>query len=243
MKKEYREWYSPSLNHSMALNVYGHAGVPLLVFPAAGGSFYEFEDFGMIKACENFIHSGQLRVYTVGSADNESWLNQAIHPAQRAHRHNAYEAYIIREVVPFIKNDSGQHGILTTGCSFGAYHAMNFYLRHPDVFKGCIALSGFYQLSPFTDGFTNDDIYYHSPIWYLPNLNDPWFLEHYKRGKIIACCGQGAWEELMVQDTRALDDIFKAKGIHAWCDFWGHDVNHDWPWWRKQLPYFLSNIL
>jgi len=27
-----------------------------------------------------------------------------------------------------------------------------------------------------------------------------------------------------------------------WVDLWGHDVNHDWPWWRKQFPYFLEKL-
>ena len=29
-------------------------------------------------------------------------------------------------------------------------------------------------------------------------------------------------------------------GIKIWFDYWGYDVNHDWPWWRIQLPYFLQ---
>ncbi len=36
--------------------------------------------------------------------------------------------------------------------------------------------------------------------------------------------------------------ILEAKGIPAWIDLWGYDVNHDWPWWRKMLPYFLGKL-
>ena len=36
--------------------------------------------------------------------------------------------------------------------------------------------------------------------------------------------------------------LLNAKGIPHWLDVWGHDVNHDWPWWRKMLPYFLEKI-
>ena len=35
----------------------------------------------------------------------------------------------------------------------------------------------------------------------------------------------------------------REKNIPAWIDYWGYDVNHDWPWWRKQMPYFLGNVL
>lgn len=27
-----------------------------------------------------------------------------------------------------------------------------------------------------------------------------------------------------------------------WLDMWGHDVDHDWPWWRKMLPYYLESL-
>ena len=39
-----------------------------------------------------------------------------------------------------------------------------------------------------------------------------------------------------------MKELFGYKGIDAWCDFWGHDVAHDWPWWRVQLPYFLEKL-
>jgi esterase/lipase superfamily enzyme len=54
--------------------------------------------------------------------------------------------------------------------------------------------------------------------------------------------GQGAWEEEAVADTRHLDALLKEKSIPAWIDFWGTDVNHDWPWWYKQMNYFLEHI-
>ena len=25
-------------------------------------------------------------------------------------------------------------------------------------------------------------------------------------------------------------------------DYWGHDVDHDWPWWFRQMYYFLENL-
>ena len=31
-------------------------------------------------------------------------------------------------------------------------------------------------------------------------------------------------------------------GIDAWIDYWGYDVNHDWPWWYKQMNYFLGRL-
>ena len=65
----------------------------------------------------------------------------------------------------------------------------------------------------------------------------------YNQKQIIICVGQGAWEEDGVRSLRYLESVFREKGIGAWCDFWGYDVNHDWPWWFKQMRYFIPIIL
>ena len=44
-------------------------------------------------------------------------------------------------------------------------------------------------------------------------------------------------------DRPVEDEVLTRKGVSHWADYWGYDVNHDWPWWQKQLPYFISNIL
>ena len=31
-------------------------------------------------------------------------------------------------------------------------------------------------------------------------------------------------------DSAALDRILTDKKVPHWADFWGYDVNHDWPW-------------
>jgi esterase/lipase superfamily enzyme len=125
----------------------------------------------------------------------------------------------------------------------GAYHSTNFFFRHPDAFDMLIAISGVYQLHMFIGDYNDENVYYNSPLHYLPNLSDPWFLDQYRQSKIVICTGQGAWEEPALADTLALKNILEAKGIPAWVDLWGYDVNHDWPWWLKMVPYYLSVLL
>jgi esterase/lipase superfamily enzyme len=67
-------------------------------------------------------------------------------------------------------------------------------------------------------------------------------LEQYRQSHIILCAGQGAWEDTALADLRAFESVLHAKQVPAWVDYWGYDVNHDWPWWRKQLPYFLEAL-
>jgi esterase/lipase superfamily enzyme len=76
-----------------------------------------------------------------------------------------------------------------------------------------------------------------SPLSYLAGLDD---LDLYRRSKIIVCVGQGPREDEAIEDTRYLDFLFREKSVPAWIDYWGHDVNHDWPWWYKQMNHFLG---
>ena len=244
MNIDYHKWYSPSLGHEMELKVYGWFGKPMLVFPAQGGRFYEYEDFKMIDAISDYIEAGKIKVYTVDSIDNQSWANYGIHPADRARRHEDYDRYITQEVAPFIRNncaDTSQRFVVT-GVSMGAYHAGNFFFRHPDVFDTLIAISGLFQLRIFIGDYSDDNVYFNSPLYYLPNLDDPWYLDQYRNSQIIVGVGQGAWEDDMLADARELQRILSEKNIPHWIDYWGHDVNHDWPWWRRMMPYYLDKL-
>ena len=89
----------------------------------------------------------------------------------------------------------------------------------------------------------DETVYFNTPLAYLPNLNDSWYLDQYRQSQIVVCSGQGAWEDESLADTLSLKHILEMKNIPAWIDTWGMDVNHDWPWWRKMIPYFLDKIV
>ncbi len=46
MNREYHKWYSNALRRDMELLVFGHSGVPLLVFPTSMGRFFDYESRG-----------------------------------------------------------------------------------------------------------------------------------------------------------------------------------------------------
>ncbi len=248
MNTEHVRWWSPALGQDMELKAYGHGGKPALVFPSGGGRFHEYEDFGMVEACGPFIEEGRLQLFSIDSVDQQSWMNAGLSLAERARRHEAYEAYVHDEVLPFIqdRNRSGG-GVLATGVSGGAYHAANFLLRRPDVFDATIALSGLYGPRFVLGDQWDDCLYFHFPLCYLPGLADERLLGLIRRSRIILCVGQGAWERCdqydCIGETRAMKEALEAKGIPCWVDFWGYDVGHDWPWWRLQMPYFLRHTL
>ena len=86
-------------------------------------------------------------------------------------------------------------------------------------------------------------IYFNSPLDYLPGLTDEGTLQDIRRLRMVICCGQGAWEDEMLWETRALESVLRGKSIGAFVDYWGTDVSHDWPWWRRQMSHFLPQWL
>ncbi len=133
---------------------------------------------------------------------------------------------------------------ILSGASMGGYHAVNFYLRRPDIFGGCLSLSGLFHAGYFFPNYNDETIYYNSPVDYLPHLH-PYhpLVEQYRQGEIIICCGQGAWEDEAKEDARILKEQFERLQVDAWVDLWGEDVNHDWPWWLIQFPYFVERLV
>jgi esterase/lipase superfamily enzyme len=242
MLSEERHWHSPALGHEMWLKVYGHGGRPVLGFPSQDGRWTDWEAWGMVAAVGPLIDAGRLRLLTLDSVDWQSWTNASLPGTDRARRQADYDRYVAEEVVPFALELTGFAHAWTAGVSMGAYHAMNTLLRHPDRVDGTVVMSGLYRLRHFIGDFVDDAVYFQSPIHYLPNLEDPWYLTRLRLAKIAVVVGQGAWEDEMVEDTRELEWSLRAKEIPAIVDYWGHDVNHDWPWWRVMLPHYLERL-
>src|SRR5438309_4359652 len=137
----------------MEMLIFGHAGLPVLVFPTSCGRFYEFEERGMVATLDGKVQNGDLQFFCVDSIDGESWYNRGIGPDWRIARHVQYETYVLDEVVPLIRQKNGNPRLIATGCSFGGYHAANLALKHPEQFAGFLSMSGAFDLTSFLDGF------------------------------------------------------------------------------------------
>ena len=241
MNDWYKSEWSNALGREMGHAMFGDSGHLMVAFGPQNGHTYDFRNFGMVDSVQPWIESGKLRVLCVDSIDEETWSNEWGDPRSRLEQQERWFSYITDELLPQYLN--GERA-LTTGCSMGATHAANFFFRRPDIFSGMIALSGLYGTDYFFHGYKDDLTYANSPLDFLKNMPEdhPW-MDLYRRSAIIFCSGQGAWEDEMRVDLNEIDVILNEKGIDHWADYWGFDVNHDWPWWRKQLPYFLGHIL
>lgn len=245
MHIEYHKEYSRFLDRDMEFKVYGHTGKPAFVVPCQDGRFYDWEGFGMLETLEDYLEGGRLQMFTVDTIDKETVSDVGGNPYDRVRRHEAWYNYVIEELVPRIHelNGTGQD-ILSTGFSMGAYHAANFFFRRPDIFDSLIALSGTYDTEDMYGGYVDEVVYANDPCLSLAGMPyDHPYIQMFNERRAAICVGQGAYEEQLLAGTRRLDAVLKEKGIHVWVDYWGLDVNHDWPWWKKQIRYFLPYVL
>ena len=240
MNRQLGSWYSERLQRDMPVAVYGHYGFSLLLVPTAAADYLEYERFGLIESLRPFIEGGKVKVFSVNSINTESWMNYNMEPHHKAIRHQTFNYYIWDEVIPFIKSaTSYDTPIIICGASFGALHSMNLFLKRPDLLNGVIALSGVYDLTEYTRGFFNDDVYYNSPQHYMPNLTDHAVLEQIRRsGHLHIFSGSGPYEA--PDAARSFAGILYNKGIPYELDIWGSEWMHDWDTWRTVLPHYLG---
>jgi esterase/lipase superfamily enzyme len=228
-------WKSAALGKQMEIVVYGHYGPGLLFFPFQGEDHLSAEQHELIAAAQPHLDAGRVKIYTISSIDHESWLNDDITPRQRSIRHQKYNKYITAEVVPFIARNmrSTRPVIHSSGISLGALHAVNSYLRRPDLFESTIGISGNYDLKAFTKGYYDNDVYFNSPQDYLANLTGPLLNNLRQKQNISLLSGQGDGEN--PNASKSLGELLLSKGIPNWVDLWGEDFGHNWDSWRTMF--------
>lgn len=245
MRREHISLHSPAIGAPGELIAYGHWGRPLLVFPSEQGARDDYENNGMIGVLSSLIEEGRLKVYCVDSFDKGSWNDKSVPLEERARRHGAYEDWIVSQVAPWIHEDcGGPVDIMTTGCSFGAYHAANFTLKRGDLFPLAIGQSGVYDVSRLGWGERGDAVYFSNPMDYVTHLSGDHLDWLRGRVSLLLVCGQGQWEDTTgaLESTKAFGGLLASKGIHHEVDLWGHDVPHEWPSWRRQIAHHMPKF-
>ncbi len=232
-------WHSERLGEWINLMRWGDVGIPVLVFPTAGGDAWEIERRGLVRALGPMLGAGRIKVYSVDSISGRSWM-QGDDPQHSMWLQNQYDQCIRWEVVPAIWADCGAElEIIGAGASMGAFWALEVICRHPDVFRTAIGMSGTYDLAPWRRDQWSDDFYFSSPIDFLPGLEgDP--LAALRRRFVVLACGQGPWED--PGQTRRMGQVLADKGIPHRVDLWSEQHAHDWPTWLEMLPLYLDDM-
>lgn len=242
MKREYHKWWSPNLERDMELLVFGHAGAKVLIFPTRGARFYEYENLRMIEQIADKIDAGQLQLYCIDSIDTESFYCFWAHPEGRIQRHQQYENYVLTEVLPFMDEQNDHPCRISHGCSLGAFHAANIAFRHPNLFQKLCAFSGRFDLNLEVDyfanlfsGFYNEDIYFHTPSHFLPNLHCEQRLSELRNMDIVLVIGQ---EDPFLDNNLHMSQVLNDKGIQHELHVWGERA-HQGYYWRRMVPLYL----
>lgn len=243
MEKEIKKIESEHLYSEMEVISYGRYGIAMIIFPTQGDSCHEAESIGFIESLGAYISSGRLKVYSITSVNLQSWFDPNKSDEERSRRHFEFNRFLEEELVPYIyETCGGPIPVLTMGASIGAYHAANTFFRRPDIFMGTIALSGFYDIRRLTKGYFDDNCYFNSPVDYLPNLNDNYWMSYLMNRKhIYISSGSGRYET--PEQSENFSRMLSNKGIRHSFDLWDSKWNHDTITWNEMLKRIINSFL
>ncbi len=206
MHVEDASWSSPALDQDMGLRVYGHDGRPLVAFPSQDGRFWDFEGFGMVEACAGLIEAGRVRIVAVDGIDWQSWTNRVGPPG--GPRLAATRTTTATSSRSSSRSSASRRRARRPGRPVRAWAPTT----RPTCCSATRTLStgsspcrGSTSVRDWVGEHMDDAVYFNSPLRYLPGLDDPWYLERLREAKIAFVVGQGAWEEAMLVDTRAME--------------------------------------
>lgn len=245
MKYVEHVWYSDRLKRDMRVKVYGHFGPAFIAFPCQDKQSDDFYHNGMIDRLSYYLDNGLMKLFCLDSNDDETVSSNNPDKGYRSYKLEMYHQYVINEVLPFVLDQQGGYDeIYLIGLSMGASHALNNFLRRPELFTGCIAISGEYEISRFFDHYVDENIYNNSPVLYLANMDEEhYYIDIYNIKKVYIEVGSGAFEWLVKDSNVALADICASKGINFYFNFWDELSVHDWSSWLYSLTYFIEKLI
>jgi esterase/lipase superfamily enzyme len=234
-------WFSERLQTDVTVVRWGVLGVPVLVFPSAGGDAEEIERYGLVNACGPLLAEGRIKLYSVDSVAGQAMVTKAGSVEHRMWLLDQFHEFVRWEVVPAIHADLGGHAIdvITTGASIGAFNAVAVLCRYPDVFGAAIGMSGSYRIERFYDEAWSQELYYSAPLQFLPGL-DGAHLDRLRQRRVILASGEGEWED--IGSSWQMAAALGGKGVPNRVDNWGPQWPHEWHTWREMLPQYLREL-
>src|ERR1700732_2967051 len=115
-------WFSERLQTDVSVVRWGVLGVPVLVFPSAGGDAEEIERNGLVDACGPLLAEGRVKLYSVDSVAGRALMTKTSSVEHRMWLLNQFHECVRWEVVPAIHADLGGQAldVITSGASIGA---------------------------------------------------------------------------------------------------------------------------
>lgn len=231
---EHTDYYSHLLGMSLKVEITGHYGYPILMFPTSQGDYTQNHDFKLNESINWLVKKGHVKLYNIETIDKFSFYDKNIHASERIRNYELYVQFLIQEFVPYLQALHSQHRIAVAGASFGGYHASNFAFRFPDVISHLFCLSGAFSIRNFMDGYTGESVYFNCPREFIKN-DEAWKFSHMH---IVLSTSD---EDICLEQTKEMAGILASKGINHWYDErkW---ISHDWPLWRMVFPMFVGRF-
>ena len=238
--KAYERWRSPHMRQEIGLARWGHFGVPVLVFPTAGGDAEEIERHQVVDACSGLVESGRVKLYSCDSVAGKAMVAKDGPVEYRMWLLNRFFDAVRNEVIPAIWADSGEQPIVVAGASIGAFNSVATLCRYPDVVRAAVAMSGSFNVDQFYGGAWSEDLYFSAPMQFVGGLGGDHLAALRQRFAILAT-GSGAWED--PGESWRLASVLGGQGIPNRVDDWGPEWEHDWHTWRAMLPRYLDELV
>lgn len=228
----YTKYYSHNLNREMNLEVTGHWGHPILMFPSSYGSFIQNRDFGLNGSVNQFIEEGRIKLYNIETIDGLSFYAENMDSGTKIHNYELYMKFLKEELIPFIQNECNTHRIAVAGVSFGGYHAANVAFRFPDLISHLFCMSGVFNIRNFVPLSDDMRIYFNCPDEFMQN-EESWKFQH-----MNIVLSTSDWDSCQPKN-RAMANLLESKGIPVWYDEkkW---ISHDWPLWKMVFPEYIG---
>ena len=226
-------WFSERLQTDVTVVRWGVLGVPVLVFPSAGGDAEEIERHGLVNACGPLLAEGRIKLYSVDSVAGQAMVTKAGSVEHRMWLLGQFHEFVRWEVVPAIHADLGGPSldVITTGASIGAFNAVAVLCRYPDVFGAAVGMSGSYRIERFYDEAWSQELYYSAPLQFLPGLEGA-HLDRLRQRRVILASGEGEWED--IGSSWQMAAALGGKGVPNRVDNWG-------PQWAAPVAHLARN--
>lgn len=234
MKVEVIDFYSNILQRNLKVEITGHFGYPILMFPTSQGSYLQNRDFKLIDSVEKWIDEGKIKLFNIETLDSENLYKESVSPEERIQKFENYEQFLYQEFFPYLQKIHNVHRIAVAGCSFGGFHAANFAFKFPDAVSHMFCLSGAFSVRGFMDGFSNDLVYFNCADEFVAH-DEAWKYNHMN---IVLSTSD---EDICLGKTQKMAAVLREKGINHWYDEkkW---IAHDWPLWRMVFPEFIGTF-
>jgi esterase/lipase superfamily enzyme len=152
-------------------------------------------------------------------------------------RYAGFERYLTTELVPWVaERSAGRVGI--AGASYGAHVAANLLFKQPGAIRLACGLGGVYGLWHRLEGHHDDDVYFHTPLEYLPRLTDQRLLDAIRATRGIDLYGAEA--DPWIWATLDMARILAERALPHHVEIWPAPAAHHERWWAPQLRSFLE---